>query len=664
MAIMKRPNIDPSVLDKLTDGFRNFLDAVVQLVENGFDWGTDQITIRFYTTSEGIPCVDFIDNGQGMDEAGRESYRGLCDSRARGDETKKGRNGTGRLGFIHHALECRAITKTADSDPFVITLDRTTMYKAWFHEGKLDWQRGNLPFGHAIRQNGSGTVVTWYDLRVGSAQAKANRTAETLIEGLAEKLSPHSAPKVVVAVTKSDGTIEKFPLKPREIKGSPIVGELHNQTAPKDLFWNLYVVARSDRSIDHVMMGAMGPVCTWSQFVKPFLNHPRYRELARQVDVVLRHPQVVGVIDIPGLNLYAVNDRKSFSSDLLDDETLCEALLTHLRLHVLPSVEGELGMRSEQIVTTDDNELVKLLCNQIHSVTGNTPTKQNVLQIEFERTRIDLVPGQTYTFNIVNPVAEATYNWDDSRAGGTLDKKKGTRVTYTARELGNGHKLSVCMMGVAGQTPEALITINILPYLPMRFTKPVTAMGKNDRRTVRLENVPADAHLEWTNDNWNGKLVVSDDACEATVLSADMDGDFDIRAINQNNPDRDEAIGTVRIREDYNTKEARKTMTIDDEFLIEGHLFRIVPTRMTGTEDARSIVSWLERGEDLSVISLNFGHTTLRLNNDTARLTMIMREICLRVAESLLPEGSTFRKISDKWGQVSDTFLKSFSTGA
>ena len=129
MAVMKRPSVNRAVLDKLTDGFRHFLDASVQPVENGFDWKTDSLTIRFYTTADGVPCVDFIDNGQGMDETGREHYRGLCESGARGDESKKGRNGTGRLGFIHHAMECRTTTKTPDGDPYTIVLDRESMFR-------------------------------------------------------------------------------------------------------------------------------------------------------------------------------------------------------------------------------------------------------------------------------------------------------------------------------------------------------------------------------------------------------------------------------------------------------------------------------------------------------------------------------------------------------
>ena len=628
-------------LDQITAGFVSFPLAVVQIAENAFDWGAKELVIRFFRDPKlEIPCVSFHDDGQGMDARGEESYVNLCDSAAENDPNKKGRFGNGRLGFINHALECYTLTKSADASVREISLTRENMYAAWLQRTEtLEWADKKVRFDFPLKT--SGTIVTWRNLTVGTKNQQSQRTAEFLIENLAKYLSPNLARKIrVETVSEADGSVQSFPLTPRKLKGKAIEGKREKVPGLGDIEWSLGVVEKGDRSFDFVWMGAMGPVCSWTEFARMFTHDPRYRTLAREIDYVLRQPQVIGNIDIPRANRFAMNSRKDFDANMLEDELFCEALLRFLRLEIVPLVENELGMRSEQIVTSDDETLLADVCRGIHEAVGEAPVRQKIIEIALNRHRVDLVPGRSYVFEIKGPRPGRRYNWNATESGGTLDTNTGTRVTYTARDIGEGHKLHVSMMGDATSAPSAEITINIFQTIPMRFGKPTVRMGFHDRRVVRLDEVPANAALEWTYQDWGGKIQVSNDKTEAEILSSNKAGDYDITVTNRNNSN-DAANCTIRIAENDEGETPKTGETTDREFIIEGHRFELLSTTMRGTPDANARTSWIERGFGFTRITLNLGHAIFDRYSDTVRRHAALREVSHRVAQVLLDELGT-----------------------
>ncbi len=667
MASVRRRQVDLSVLDRLTDGFTGFLDALVQLVENSDDWGADRIILRFFW-QDGVLCLACIDNGSGMGpDLGQEAYVTLAGSEARKDVEKKGRNGTGRLGFIHHCEEAETITKTGSGNAYRITLTRPALFDAWFTTdgSPLKWTKTDLPYGHDLTT--SGTMVVWRNIGVGNPSAKMQRKPENVIENLAERLSPHLAPKIVVQVFDEQGRPQQEqPLKPRKINGDPIQMIVQNDPPVGDIHCDLYVVARADRSADHVMVGAKGPVCTWSEFVSEMLRDRRYAMLARQVDIVLRHPQVVGHVDVPALNkAYATGNRKSFSAKLLDDEDLVFALLESLRLSVVPRVEKELGLRSDQIVTTSDTELIRRICETLQS-SGSVgkPEKKTVAHLTLNRHRIAMRPGDRFTFAVEKPDPAAAYVWDDSACGGALDRKQGSEVTYTAREVGN-HTLTVRVMGDVDEAPFCTVQIMVREKIAMSFTKSRVNLAWNDTHVVRLQFVPEGADLDWRHQDWGGTLLIhEDDPTQAEVRSGEENGDFDITVVNLNNPDEDVAVCTVHIERDW-APEPRQTITIDNQIVVNGHTFEIVSTKITKTADAHATVSWLHRGAstDRTVIMLNFGHPLFLVESDLTRTSCAIREIACRVAQSLY-EGQGSKAVDEQAATLTANMLsKALATG-
>ncbi len=657
----RRRQVDISILDRITEGFMLFLDALTQPVENSDDAGACEIILKCYSDAKGRPCIDIIDDGLGMDEARRAAYLTLGGSTSREDKDAKGRNGTGRLGARHHCAFTRCVTKTADGKSFETILDDESMIEAWFGDNTtpLTWKPVSLGFGHVLKT--SGTVVTWCDMTQGNAHTKKQHEPEYIIEHLAQKLSPHLAPKIKVQVLNERGVVvSEQPLKPRLTHGEPIKMEISGSQVG-DIAVELYVVAKADRSTDFVMVGSKGPVCTWPQFSRMFRDDSRYSLLVRQLDIVLGHPQVVGYIEIPKLNKkYATNDRKSFNTRLLDDEALCHEMLELLRLKVMPRVEKELGMRADQITTTSESELVRQIVSSIHTATGERPPAQKVALLELNHHRIDIRRGDTFVFRVQNPRQGARYVWDKTNCGGDLDRVNGTEVTYTAKKIGI-HKLIVQIMGEASTENMRTVTINVMDKVPMRFMKPTVPMSLNDSRTLRLENVPEDANLQWNHQDWGGNIVLSADKTEATVTSAREEGDFDVRVKNLKDED-DFAVCTLRIasKHEEDEREPKRVNRADDEFVIDGQVFQLHITKMAGSAEGNATISWLQEGAGAPHgIWLNFGHQMFAtITSDSARRIIALRVICERVSQVLVPMDSSRKSLNEKIDELMNRLLK------
>lgn len=649
--------IDPSIIDRLTEGFLGFIEAIQQLVENAVDAGATEIVIRFFTDREGKSCVSVIDNGSGMGENGRDAYVSICRSTSRGQETKKGRNGTGRLGFFHHAAECYTVEQAVGEDPHEITLTRDALFYSWFRDRKrIPWNKIRATKASLVKDHG--TAVIWKDLSIGNRQSAMQRKPEILIEGLAQKLAPNVGPMVKVEIVDETNKAQSFPLKKREIKGNPIKGERHKIPGLGDIYWDLYIVAKHDRSIDHVMMGANSQTCTWLDIAKKLISNKRYESVAREIHSVLYHPQVVGTIFVPRLNVFAGGDRKSYTDAMLFDEEFCDAFVDFLRKELVPLVETELGMRSEELFTTDDETFVAGLCQEIQNATGVLPLKQTIAQIELNHHRMDMVPGQTCVFEVKNPKAGKHYVWDDSKCGGKLTTKIGQRVEYTAGKEGEGFKLIVRTMEDAEDGPTAIITINIFSHLPMKFTKPTVTMGIHDTRNLNLINVAKSAKLKWSEQTWGGKLKVNADQLGATAISAARTGVYEIRVVDENDPEQTPAICEIHIDKVREGGERPKTgETTDTEFVIDGHRFHLFSGQYTD-KSSQTIISIAERGNKDHVITLNLGHPTFIHLGDSAKKAVALREISIRAAQLLLPESASQEVMLNRSAEISTLLAK------
>lgn len=643
----KRKRADIKLLDNLTDGFTGFVPAVKQIVENASDWRipdtTPVITLRFYTDRKGkevgVPCLDFIDNGRGMGERGREAYTIAAGSLARDDENMIGTKGTGRVGFIHHADASVAVEKASDDRAHTITLTRENLYEYWFNNGKpLNWRTIDLPYGHPIKS--SGTVITWRNLGHGDPRKLAARKPAVIIDKLGDELAPNIARCVTVEIVHEDGKVERHPLKKRALRGKAIEGQDLNIPVLGDVEYEIYVVEKTDRGIGSLEIGGMTPACTFVEFASALIKDPRYAEMARPINSVLSHGAVLGLILFKKLKGYALNARKGIDARLLEDEDLVHALLLYLRRKIVKLVEDELGMRSTEIVTRDDSELIAELCREINELMGRKPRtiEKGEIAIEVDHYQVDLLHGASFIFSIVKPDPKARYVWDASASGGKLDASLGARVVYTNEELGLRFKLKVQKMGDVKTARPVVITINALERLPLKFTTPSLTMNTNDKRTLRLVNVPKGASLDWSSTFTNNvKLTVSDDKTSAEAISGDFNEEGNVTVVDRN--DRTQtAVANVVIKKGHSDGPERRRRADETEFEYEGLRFDVTSTKYEPGPECNKHTSWLEvSGTGLFVICLNFGHPLFRAAPPQIRLDRARQIICLRVAEAMNP---------------------------
>lgn len=637
-----KPKIDPSHSDRLVDGFKDFVRAVAQMVENSNDWEATGIVLRF-TRRAGQTDLSIIDDGCGATDEGLETILSCARSESRKDTsgTRKGRHGTGRLSFIPHTAEVEWETKNNPRGPlYRVTFTKATLHKMWV-DGVGEWDViRDIPRTHPIKT--TGTVVTWRGLNTGDGvNPKKDRSPEALIEQLGSRLTPNVAAKVTIV--KPDGS--RHTLKPRDLRGEPIVGEARERyTHMKSATFQLAVVKAYDPEFDRLEIGAMGPVCLLISFLDRLKRDPRYKVISGIVTSlrnVLGNKLVVGYVDIPILNKFAVNSRDAFSDDLIDDEDLVFDIVTFLRKEVMPLVEKILGMSADELVTTDDHTLIEDLVGMFQTATGTKPAARTKLGPDPAsgptRRRVDLEVGDEIVLEVSNPKKGVRYVWDDTGAPGRVTPSEGVRVTFRSTIEDTG-RVTVREFGSVDKPVVDMWVVKVVKELPLRFSEPVLHLDVCDRRRIHLENTKHVVEpLRWDVVHAGGTVTISADRRDAEFVAGEIDGEYSI--VVTDGADR-RAVQTIYIEAGMRSR-ASKRQSFQDEFEWEGHIFLIEVNRIPAGGEANRHMSYLDPGTAFSKITLIFSHPAFTGVTDAVRRALALQQMSWRVAQDRNPGKET-----------------------
>ena len=161
--------------------FKNYepLQAIFELVWNGFDAGADEVRINIIENDlDGLESVTILDNGEGIDVRNlKNNFEKFNESLKRNDDDKHGSQGKGRLAF--HRLSEKAIwfTKCKDYDAKII-IESNAIKK---------FERTYLNYGeqHALLENfETGTCVELLNFSKNKLSEK-----EVLINKLSQEFS-------------------------------------------------------------------------------------------------------------------------------------------------------------------------------------------------------------------------------------------------------------------------------------------------------------------------------------------------------------------------------------------------------------------------------------------------------------------------------------------
>ncbi|TAL50175.1 hypothetical protein EPN81_03600 [Patescibacteria group bacterium] len=626
-----RPRIDTSHLSKHTEHFRDFIAAVRELIWNSVDAKAREIIIRFVRRDTHTDLM-ITDDGEGMNQDGLDAIVSLDFSPSAADPEKRGRMGNGSKGFVHHARGLRVETRQAgDSVLSVITYTPTQLIAMW-NNGSASWDTFNPPANHPIRV--SGTVVTLLELGSGDGvNPKHDRSPKRLVEELAGRMPMHVARRVTVI----DEQGRSHHLKSRRLMGEKIEGE---GTIPGlgSVSYELGILPDPDANVDRLEMWALEPVCDIHVFFSSVRLTPALATLLRPVRQMLDHPQVAGSIVIPGLKSLVGQDRLSFRQDLYDDEEMIFRIVKFLHDVLLPRVTAVLGQDTAKRMTSTDAETLRQEIVRLMQNVGSAPQSRTpVVDVDLLRVApsvVSLEPGEQVSLEVVDPKPGISYTWDDQSSGGTLSKKTGLNVTFTAGKAVGDFRLRV----MDSEANEKTIGVNIVSELPFGFSQRVRTVLPRQRITLKLINTRrTTGQFTWDGSECGGSLEIAQDGLSAIYEAGEAEAEYQVTVTELSAPDTRLPKSTkcfLSVRRKSNEEDKRNPSSF--VFLwTDGTPFelRLVPYFSTEVEGVTSSFHLGAARTRPNIITVNSGHPSFEGQPIDVQRMMVVRELSLRIAQ-------------------------------
>lgn len=631
-----RAQVDRSHLSKHTEQFSDWPKAVRELAWNGIDGGAKSITISFVKEG-GRRHLRVLDDGDGISDAGLEAMVSLDFSPSADDPKKRGKNGNGSKGFVHHASALRVETRRAGEGQMLrIEYTPDELMELW-NRGTGEWTISEPSAGHQIRV--CGTLVTMLDIGKGEGvDPKHDRSAKRLIEELGQIIPSYVARKVTIV----DEQGRSHKLKPRRILGTRIEGEGEIEGIG-EVSYELFVVPDPETVQDRLEVWAMEAVCDVRSFLARIRPTPALATLLRGVRAILGHPQFGGMIMMPGLNRLVGNDRDSFKQALYDDEDLVYAIVRFLHSEILPKAELALGKEASDRTRSADvetmrSELVKALQAAGSAATSTAP----IGDVDFDTLQVtpskfELEPGQQISLEIKNPEDDTSYRWDASASGGSIDRKIGAKITYTA-----GAKQGLFLLVASDGEHRLEIPIPIVAELPFGFATRVRHVAPGHKITLRLVNTHrTSGEFRWDDSECGGTLRVSADTLEAEYMPEGTEAVFRVSVLELSPPEHrapKTASCTIYVEQQNDRPELRRPSDTVFRYPAEkGELFELELYEFAGPETIGlgSYIT-LGAGDRPHRITINTGYAGITGQPSAVQHVLSLELIAMRIAERLM----------------------------
>lgn len=469
----------------------DFLNMLTELLNNARDAGAKSATIERYRDADGDLCLRVIDDGVGMDHRRRVAFNSLMKSdwNRRGAEVR-GHCGTGRLTIFLHAPSADVQTIDADTGAYNFgTFTAELMMKMWL-TGVGNWGEGarptNLPIGN------SGTAITLHKLGKGAGiSERHDRSVERIVNNLAKEL-PIDFPGRV-RVIDEDGKVHA--LVPRRLRGTKIEG---SEDVPLigSVSYSLGVTETVDGKEPPVTLFGISKICSLSAFfgLVGELRDPEIEAFRLPCGVILCHPLVGGIIDVPALNDFVDHDRKNVSPSVLEHRDKLLELFRFLHKHVVPRVEEAIGISADNMSSSEDQVLVDGLLRDIGALGTRTGPRSRGPKGTDAPLRVDMddfyvLPGASVPMRVVNANPAATIAWE-AVSGGEIKRTDGVSAVFVAgNQIGPGEIRVIEAVG-GRQVRETTVRPRVVPEIPFEFenalrhTEPGQAVGL----TLRFPN--------------------------------------------------------------------------------------------------------------------------------------------------------------------------------
>ncbi|MBI5794667.1 ATP-binding protein [Candidatus Uhrbacteria bacterium] len=507
-------------------GSRHLHEQIFQeLIDNALDSPVSASRVWITIRPDGTAVV--TDDGAGANARRRDAMISLFDSPDAGTSGKKGMFGTGlKAAFLLYG-RVRVFTKTTD-EPFIweFSFSPEEAYSSLTQGTSLpDYKRH--PAGHKVpffldpetgRTKTSGTILVLEEPIKGR---KVN--AERLLTRLPECLL---LPSVIRRVTV-DGKPLQLDKNAIPFCGTPEDGILLASGGRIYCEFGL-IPSDSSRRRRIKSIGARGHICTWEEMVDAAPDIGR---------VISRFPEEFGnpslwfQIDCDAWTMHAGENARNFLNSAFYTDPSVDEVLSYIESEfgrlIREKVRGVTdGQKADYTPLADD--VMDTLREHLDEGPA-VPVPPTVPLWRIAPSRIKMACGAQTSFAIVEREEEpdATYEWADIDAGGSVEPRTGKDVLYTARALPGGFVIEVMRRkpGEEPQTRQAYLTL--IEHQDLAISPEECTLEPGERRTFTLVNTDGlSGVFHWDDTHAGGILTVKKDGFEGLLRAGDTEGNF------------------------------------------------------------------------------------------------------------------------------------------
>ncbi|MEK7512250.1 MAG: ATP-binding protein [Patescibacteria group bacterium] len=463
-------------------------NALAELIDNCFDAGS--LHCNIYVEGKSSPTkILLVDSGSGLNEDALKAFFVYGKSEWQ-SKRHKGRNGKGSKYMLWHASKILVRTRCRDeANVKTFQLDLENWMKQILKGESVAIETDSKVGAHEFDPpKGAFTLI---EISPKKEVAK-EFTEETLLESMAELLSPQYADRVFVnGKNLAAREVSSF----QDQTNVPTLGDVRVYIyQPTDVKY------RDGIRLDELQIGSIGPVTDFRTFIR---NLPL--ALRSKVPFTFSDRNICGLIEVDAFNEWREGASREFRDGLYHSSEIA-VFISYLAEVLGPKISKEFGLESAEMQDREKRNfdaLRKLTEDAFGGIKFVGPERKppkSRAAFHISPWTITMVPGEEQVFEAKGKT-DQTYEWDASDIpGASLDQTTNEKVTLIVSR-GVKYNPDEQYRLIAKEKSSGFARTAYVKIVPAKGLTLVPASGTytvNNMVTFKAINLPAETTtLDW-----------------------------------------------------------------------------------------------------------------------------------------------------------------------